>query len=186
MLWGVKTLLDWLREEFPTAKRQNLKRMAAEGRVLVNGRVVRRLDVVVKPEDLVVVTAGVKKAAPALPFPVVYEDEDVLVINKPAGLLTSTGPREKRPTALAYAREYDGRIELVHRLDREASGLLVFAKNGRALASLKRQLFYHTMGRVYHAVVSPVPGKAEGKIESLLAERADGTVHSVRQNGQAR
>lgn len=178
------TLLDRLREQFPQAKRQNLKRMVQDGRVLVNGMAARRLDQVLQEKDRVIVQPGAKKEAPRLPFPIVYEDEDVLVINKPARLLTSTVPREKRPTALAYARAYDPRIELVHRLDREASGLVVFAKNHRALASLKRQFFYHSVTRIYHAVVSPPPAKESGRIEALLEERKDGSVHSVRRGGQ--
>jgi 23S rRNA pseudouridine1911/1915/1917 synthase len=178
------TLLDRLREKFPQAKRQNLKRMVEDGRVLVNGVAARRLDQALQEQDRVVVQPGAKKEAPSVPFPIVYEDDDVLVINKPARLLTSTVPREKRPTVLAYLRGYDPRIELIHRLDREASGLVVFAKNHRALASLKRQFFHHSVTRIYHAVVSPPPIKETARIETFLEERKDGSVHSIRRGGQ--
>jgi 23S rRNA pseudouridine1911/1915/1917 synthase len=122
---------------------------------------------------------------PKLPFEIVFEDRDILVIDKPAGLLTSTVPREKRPTALAMVRQYstDSRIGLIHRLDREASGLLVFAKNAMAFASLKKQFANHTAGRIYLAIVSPLPKKTEGRIESRLIESADGTVHTTTHRG---
>jgi RluA family pseudouridine synthase len=125
-----------------------------------------------------------------LPFEIIFEDADILVIDKPAGLLTSTNPRERRPTALAAAREYlaatdrRAKIGLIHRLDRDASGLLVFSKNPRAFASLKRQFFNHTVDRVYLAVVSPPPKEKKGRIESSLVEWADGSVHSTRLRGR--
>src|SRR4051794_14962617 len=106
-----RTLLDCLVERFPAAKKQTLKRMAAGGRVLVNDRVVRRLDVSVGESDRLTVldrppageaTGPARPAGPRLPaVDVVYEDADLLVVNKPAGVLTSTTPKEWRPTLLA-------------------------------------------------------------------------------------
>jgi 23S rRNA pseudouridine1911/1915/1917 synthase len=179
------TLLERLRENFPNAKRQNLKRMVEDRRVLINESPASRLDQKVSREDRVVV-APVKKISARLPFRIVYEDTEILVIDKPAGWLTSTVPGEKRPTVISAVDEYLSRTDraakagLVHRLDRDASGLLVFAKNNRGLASLKRQFFYHTVDRVYHAIVSPGPREDEGKIDSRLIERADGSVRSTR------
>ena len=71
-------------------------------------------------------------------------------------------------------------VGLIHRLDRDASGLLVFSKTSAAYASLKKQFFHHTVTRIYHATVSPAPKKDSARIESRLIERADGTVHSTR------
>src|SRR4051812_44604165 len=116
---------------------------------------------------------------------IIHEDADVLVIDKPGGLLTSTVPREKLPTALAMVREHlaetdpRARAGLIHRLDRDASGLLVFSKNQPAYDSLKTQFFKHTVERVYTAVVHGVPDPPRGRIESRLIERADGSVHST-------
>lgn len=121
---------------------------------------------------------------------IVYEDEDLLVVNKQAGLLTSTVPRERRPTLLAQVREYvaarepRARIGLIHRLDRDASGLLIFSKNHAAYRSLKSQFFHHAVRREYRAVVHGVPRPPAGRIETRLVERADGTVHSTRQAGK--
>ena len=121
-----------------------------------------------------------------MPFRIMFEDDDVLVVDKPAGLLTSTVPRERRPTLLAAVRGYvmaqapRARVGLIHRLDRDASGLLVFSKDDLAYQSLKSQFFHHTVERVYLAVTQGVPNPRQGRIESRLQERADGTVYSTR------
>ncbi len=180
-------LLDRLRRDFPSAKRQTLKRMVQDRRVLINRVPAAKLTQVIQPTDQIVVGPAKKVAKPALPFPIIFEDADILVIDKPAGLLTSTVPREPRPTALAAVNRYlqatapGARVGLIHRLDRDASGLLVFSKNSAAYASLKRQFFHHTVTRIYHAIVSPAPRQDSGRIESRLVERANGTVHSTRQ-----
>lgn len=121
---------------------------------------------------------------------IVFEDDDILVANKPAGLLTATNAREKRPTLLALVREHvqarhpRAQIGLIHRLDRDAAGLLVFSKNHNAYLSLKKQFFEHSVRREYSAIVHGVPKEASGRIESRLVERADGTVHATRQSGK--
>jgi 23S rRNA pseudouridine1911/1915/1917 synthase len=117
---------------------------------------------------------------------IVHEDPDVLVMDKPAGLLTSTVPREKRPTALAMVREHlsehepHARVGLIHRLDRNASGLLVFSKNHEAYRSLKQQFFEHTVDRVYMALVHGKLNPSSGRIRSRLVELPDGTVRSTK------
>ena len=195
------TLLDWLVQRYPTAKRQTLKQMVAAGRVRVNGAVAvaGELKQPIAPSDRVEVSdrpmparrppagRGAASAAPGRPpFRVVHEDADVLVVDKPAGLLTSTVPREPRPTLLAAVRAHvaarvpRARVGLIHRLDRDASGLLVFSKNDAAYRSLKTQFFHHTVERTYLAVVHGVPQPPEGRIETRLVERADGVVYAPR------
>lgn len=117
-------------------------------------------------------------------FEIIHEDPDVIVVNKPAGLLTSTVPREKRPTLLKLLRdelarrEPRARVGVIHRLDRDASGLLVFSKNHESYRSLKEQFFKHTVQRVYFALVRGKPPQREGKIRSRLVELPDGSVRT--------
>ncbi len=114
----------------------------------------------------------------------------VLVIHKPAGLLTSTVPREKRPTALAIISRYlhdtdpEANLGLIHRLDRDASGLLVFSKAPEVFTSLKHQFYKHHVRREYIAITRGVPTPPAGRIESFLTEAPDGTVRSTRRPGK--
>lgn len=189
----MQTLFEWLIGRYPSASRQTLRRMVADGRVSINGLAARSLKIPVGEGDRVVVAERRRPGPPTLaPLEVIHEDDDVLVVNKPAGLLTSTVARERRPTAIAVVRRYlacrepRSRPGVVHRLDRDASGLLVFTKNDRAFASLKRQFFHHSVDREYLAVVHGRPQPPSGRIQSLLSERPDGTVKQTRRRRKAR
>ncbi len=119
---------------------------------------------------------------------IVYEDRDLLVVNKPAGMLTASGPRDKRPT-LWRAVQLRGmmmrqKVGIIHRLDRDAAGLLVFSKNDDAYQSLKKQFFRHTVERMYMAIVHGTPKPPSGSIRSRLVEWKDGTVHSTKRPGK--
>jgi 23S rRNA pseudouridine1911/1915/1917 synthase len=107
---------------------------------------------------------------------IVFEDPALIVIDKPAGLLTVGTETERSQTAYAALREYANvkkpqeKIFVVHRLDREASGLLVFAKTVQAKQRLQDQFKDHTAGRSYIAVVEGRPPKDQFTIQSYLAE----------------
>ena len=183
------TILQWLTSRFPNASRQTLKRMVANGTVFVDGRPAARLTQIY--EDAARVTlrqphkSDTARSPARRPYRIIFEDGDILVVEKPPGLLTSTVPREKRPTLLAMLRrdlaagQPGARLGLIHRLDRDAGGLLIFSKNNAAYQSLKRQFFIHSVGRVYTAIVHGHPNPPAGRIASRLVERADGTVHST-------
>jgi 23S rRNA pseudouridine1911/1915/1917 synthase len=186
-------LVDWLVQRYPAAKRQTLKRMLESGRVRVNGRLARRLKQEVGEGDRIEVDESGRRQGErggVRALPIVFEDGDVLVVNKPPGLLTSTVPREPRPTLLAMVREHvaakepTARVGLIHRLDRDASGLLVFSKNNEAYESLKKQLFDRTIDRVYTAIVEGKPPEAKGRIRTRLVELTDGTVRSTKAEGK--
>lgn len=192
---ATRTVLDHLREQFPAAKMLTLRRMIAAKRVRINGKPARSLKQEITTGATVLVSdTGVESARATLPpaaklnpLKVIHEDADVLVVFKPADLLTSTVPGEKRATALAIVREYlsatdpNARLGLIHRLDRDAAGLLVFSKNAEAYESLKSQFFHHTVDREYEAIVRGRVKPRAGRIESRLVERADGSVHSTKQ-----
>jgi 23S rRNA pseudouridine1911/1915/1917 synthase len=195
-------LLDYLLQKFPASKRTTLKRMVEARRVTVNGRPAKRLKQAVGPDDKIELLDRPKSASRAsrigqreggpLPFPILHEDEDLLVIVKPAGLLTSTNEREKRPTVAAMLKAYlaatspDAKLGIIHRLDRDASGLLVFSKNNVAFQSLKSQFYHHTVERLYTAVIEGLPTPKSGTIENLLYELPTGLVVQItdRSKGQ--
>ncbi|HSZ57190.1 MAG TPA: RluA family pseudouridine synthase [Tepidisphaeraceae bacterium] len=183
-------LLQWLTRKYPLAKRQTFKRMVESRRVRINGRAAVKLNQPLAPDDQIEVRDPTPLAPPAKLPGLIFEDDDILVVDKPAGLLTSTVARERRPTLLARVRQYvaqsnpQSRVGLIHRLDRDASGLIVFSKNERAFRSLKNQFFDRTAGREYRAVAHGTPDPPVGRIQTNLVERADGTVHSTRQAGK--
>lgn len=179
-------LEDHLRVLFPTAKRTTLKQMVQTGRVRLGGVALRRLSEELPEGAKVEVLARAPEPARHRrgELDIIYEDDDLLVVNKPPGLLTATVPNEKRPTLLAKVAEYlertspRCRMGLIHRLDKDARGLLVFSKHPDAYHSLKEQLKARQMGREYHAVVLGAMPQASGRIESNLLEATDGKVSS--------
>lgn len=116
---------------------------------------------------------------------VIFEDDSVIVIDKPEGLLTMSTDREKSRTAYTWLRAYlsnkkpPQKLFIVHRLDREASGLLVFAKSSEAKERLQDQFKDHSAGRQYIAVVEGHVKADEFTIRSYLAENAAYRVYST-------
>ena len=123
---------------------------------------------------------------------VLHEDEAIVVINKPSGLLTIATENEKRETAYyllnAYFKERNptrpDRIFIVHRLDRETSGLIVFAKNEATKKKLQDD--WEHAEKKYYAVVEGLPKQREGKIESYLNETKAFKVYSDAMSDQAK
>jgi len=117
---------------------------------------------------------------------VVHEDADVIVVDKPAGLLSIATESERERTA--YAQVFDllksrrppARPFVVHRLDREASGLLVLAKNPEAKRSLQAQFHEHTAARTYAAVVSGLVAADRSTLRSYLRENAAHTTYETK------
>lgn len=117
---------------------------------------------------------------------VIHEDNDVIVVEKPAGLLTMATEKERTRTLYALLRAHANlkkppeKIFIVHRLDREASGLLVFAKTFEAKEHLQNQFKDHSAGRRYVAVVEGRVSPQNFTIKSHLAENAAFRVYSTK------
>jgi tRNA pseudouridine32 synthase/23S rRNA pseudouridine746 synthase/23S rRNA pseudouridine1911/1915/1917 synthase len=116
---------------------------------------------------------------------ILYEDRDILVVNKPAGLLTMGTDRDKTRTAYFFLTAYvrkgysksRNRIFIVHRLDRETSGVVIFAKNAEAKFRLQDQ--WHDTEKKYLAVVHGQCAKTSGTITTYLAENKAHIVYST-------
>jgi 23S rRNA pseudouridine1911/1915/1917 synthase len=146
----------------------------------VNGTAVTRFDHPLRPGDTVAI-AGEPIRPTATGLPVVYEDGHLVVIDKPAGLLTVATDAEKEDTAFVRLRQQlgdRGRPFVVHRLDRETSGLLLFAKSAAIRDRL--QIGWEAVTKTYLAVVDGTPRPSEGVIENLLSEGRDLRVRAVR------
>ena len=169
------TLTTRLRALFPEASGRSLKQWLESGRIEVNGRVCRDGRIMVGPRDRVVLgTRG------RVPFPrgvgLVHEDAAIVVVDKQPGLLSMATERERERTAYRLLWNYlaaqrpRARPFIVHRLDRETSGLLVFAKSEAAKRHLQAQFEARTVERVYIALVRGRVRREAGTLESRLVE----------------
>ncbi len=179
------TLIDFLTGLGYT--RTKVKQLLKHRAITVNDRVVTRIDHALSIRDSIALDAKPKPGAEILEasgISVVYEDDAVIVINKPSGLLTIATEKEKRETAYyllnAYFKERNpsrpDRIFIVHRLDRETSGLIVFAKDEAAKHRLQKD--WNDAEKKYYAVVEGIPKDPEGRVESYLSETTAFKVYS--------
>src|SRR4029079_13894007 len=185
--------------------RSRLQRLIELGRIRINDQVVRPSQKI-KPGDKI--TMDVPKPEPlerqgeAIPLEVLFEDEHLLVLNKPSGIVVHPAPGNWTGTlvnALLHYFQVSGgtvssvggkeRPGLVHRLDKDTSGVMVIAKTDQAHRHLSGQFKQHTITRVYEALVWGVPKKGHGLIDlaigrdskehKKLSARTASTQHNV-------
>ena len=169
-------LIERLQALYPGASRRSLKQWLAGSRVRVNGAVVVRGDVEIGDEDRVHLASAPPPPCP-MPLRLVHEDDDILVVDKPSGLLSIATERERERTAYRLLRDWvtrrgarAARLFIVHRLDRETSGLIVFAKSIAAKQHLQAQFAARTAERVYVALAEGVVRPDEGSLTGHLVE----------------
>ena len=176
-----QALIDALSRLFPDSSKTTLRQMLQTGRVRVNGEVEKNAKRDLEAADLIDVAE--KEVHRNLPegLAILHEDRDVIVVLKAHGLLTVPTERERDTTVQAYLNAYlkKERIQVVHRLDRETSGVLVFAKNAHAREQLKEQFAAHTTDRLYVAIVEGEMDPEAGTFRSYLREMKDLKMVSV-------
>ncbi len=161
------------------ATRNKIQNAARAGNILVNEHPVKQ-NYKVKPGDIVSIVLTyppqkVELIAEDIPTEIVYEDEDVIVVNKAAGMVVHPGYANYTGTLLNALLHYfeknneEEQPHLVHRIDKDTSGLLLVAKNELAQSRLARQFFDHTVERKYQALVWGDFEEDKGKIEGNLA-----------------
>ena len=193
-------LLEFLLRKCNTS-RNNVKSLLVRRQVLVNGRVVTQYNFMLAKDDEVKLSkrptkdgaaatqsAGrAQKAAapkPRISLKVIYEDEDFIAIDKPAGLLSVESDKE---TDCAYGHVLDylqrqdknARPFILHRIDKETSGVLVFAKNVKIHSMLKMHWSEQVQLREYCAVVEGIPEEKSGTIISYLKENVNNLMYST-------
>jgi 23S rRNA pseudouridine1911/1915/1917 synthase len=177
-------LLDALAQLYPDSSRTTLRQMLQNGRVRMNGDTEKDARRVIDPDEILEVIAKSDQRVLPPGIAILHEDRDVIVILKSQGLLTVATEREREATAQAYLNAYLGsagedRVQVVHRLDRDTSGVLVFAKNFFARERLKEQFMIHSVERIYVAIIEGAIEPPEGTIESNLFEQRDLKMVSV-------
>ncbi len=169
----------WLSARLPDLSRTRIKSLIEQGRVVSAGVTIADASAKVKAgQDFAV---AVPPDAPAEPeaqdiaLDVVYEDGDLIVIDKPAGMVVHPAPGSPDHTLVNALLAHCGeslsgiggvrRPGIVHRIDKDTSGLLVVAKNDRAHHALSEQFAAHTLERAYKALVWGMPNPTQGDIE---------------------
>ncbi|MBO7458066.1 MAG: RluA family pseudouridine synthase [Paludibacteraceae bacterium] len=191
----------YLATHMTNTSRNRIQTAADAGNVWVNGQAVAS-NYRVKPGDVIQVLLDHEPrdytvTPENIPLDIVYEDDDLLVVNKPAGLVVHPGHGNYEHTLLhALAWHFqtisnnvkqrqtldinNPDIGLVHRIDKDTSGLLLIAKTPEAIAHLARQFFDHTTERTYNALVWGTFKEDSGTIEGALArDNRDRTIYRV-------
>lgn len=177
-------LLDFLYRAMPQRKKTSVKSLLKYGQVMVDGEVTAQFDTPLAPG----MSVRVNHTRPFVVFynrrlKLVYEDDDILVVNKGYGLLSMGNDKIKEGTAYSILREYvktkDPRDKLfiVHRLDQHTSGLMVFAKSVEAKENLQHNWNNMVLRRQYVCVVEGKLLPPEGIVSGLLAENAQHMVY---------
>ena len=169
----------FLSRALPDLSRARLQALIKNGNVTHNGLTIRDPNYRVKPGESYAVTvpppAAANPVAQEIPLSIVHEDDDLIVIDKPAGLVVHPAAGNVDGTLVNALLAHCGaslpgiggvaRPGIVHRLDKDTSGLLVVAKNERAMRSLAKQFAAHAVERAYNAIVWGKPRARTGMIE---------------------
>jgi len=162
--------------------RSNLKKIIEKKQVKINGSIIESPSKKLKKNDYVEVNLISKDETKILPtkikLNIVHEDRDILVLNKPAGMVVHPGAGNHQNTLVnALIYKYKKKLStingnmrpgIVHRIDKETSGLLVVAKNNKAHSNLGQQFSDHTINRTYHALAWGVLRPLSGRIETSI------------------
>ncbi len=181
-------LLAFLFERLPEVKKTKVRNWLKHDSVLVNDRVCTQFNLALQPGDIVSIRSERDvRTASTLPksMKIHYEDEHLIVIDKPKNLLAIASEAEREKTAYVYLTDYvrggnprgKERIFIVHRLDRETSGLMVFARTGEAKELLQEN--WDQGEKHYQAVVEGGPKDDAGTLQSWLDENNPYKVYSV-------
>lgn len=176
---------QYLAQEFPTLSRSQLKKLIQAGKVLVANQRVKPNTAIEAGDWISLHLSGPQHEAPTaetIPLDIIYEDTDLVVVNKPAGMVVHPGPGHGSGTLVnallalypdlaalrQTATDTSDRPGIVHRLDQDTSGLIVVARTAEALKSLQRQFKSRTVEKTYLALVSGNLPAPEGVIDVPL------------------
>lgn len=163
------TLLEALTQLAPESSKNTLRSWVKEGRVTVDGNSVTHAALPLVPGQEVAI--GQRKKFLESGIEILYEDRDLVVIDKPSGLLSVAAQFDKELTAHALLKaHYRKQVSVVHRLDQDTSGVMLFALNETTADLLKKLFETHAIQRSYSAIVEGVVTTSSGTWKSYLYE----------------
>ena len=167
-------LIEFLKKTFSNLSKNSVKSLLHNEKVFVNGNMTTKYNYELNIGDVVEIREKVAKN-----IDIIYEDKDIIVINKPSGLLTVATEKEKNKTAYHLVMEYlkkknkNNRIFIIHRLDKDTSGIIMFAKNERAKHLYQDNWNDIVKKRCYYAVIDGKMENKEGTIKSYSKENGN-------------
>lgn len=183
-------LMLFLLEKLPGQARNNIKSLLTHRQVQVDGEVITQYNHPLKTGQMVTINWSLIRNEPgSRGLKILYEDSEIIVIDKPAGMLSIATDKEKERTAYHELTEYvrqsdpENRIFIVHRLDRDTSGVMLFAKNEPAKRLLQDNWKDIIVDRAYVAVVEGQVQYREGTVKSWLKETKTRLMYSSAKAG---
>ena len=177
-------LLDYLNNNLDMPKKR-IKQYLTHGSIFVNNNKTTKYNFKLIPGMNIIIDTD-NKNKKTLPFDILFEDEHIIVVNKPSGLLTIATEKEKEKTLFHIVREYlvsknqYARVFIVHRLDKDTSGIVVLAKDEKTKNKLQENWNEYVSIREYVAVVHGKPKKDEDKIVQKLKETKTNLVYTTK------
>lgn len=171
-------LLPFLQQQFPESSNRTLRQWLKVGRILVDGKAAHRADMQIGVGQQVEVAKKVQPARGG--FEILYRDQHIVVVNKPEGMLSVATDYQSFGTMHDHLKKecYPKRVFPVHRLDRETTGVMVFALSKEAQTALKEQFEKREVKKTYLAIFEGTLEKREGEWKSYLKEEQNLTVKS--------
>ena len=177
-------LLDYLYNNLDMPKKR-IKQYLTHGSIFVNNNKTTKYNFKLIPGMNIIIDTD-NKNKKTLPFDILFEDGHIIVVNKPSGLLTIANEKEKEKTLFHIVREYlvsknqYARVFIVHRLDKDTSGIVVLAKDEKTKNKLQENWNEYVSIREYVAVVHGKPKKDEDKIVQKLKETKTNLVYTTK------
>jgi len=183
-------LMEFLLIKMPSQGRNNIKSLLTHRQVQVDAKVVTRYNHLLQVgQEVTIHWAIIRDEGPTTGLKILYEDSEMIIIDKPAGLLSIASDQEKLNTAYRQLRDYvsssnpEDRIFIVHRLDRDTSGVMMFVKNETLKHELQDTWKDTVIDRAYIAVVEGKIPDAQGTIKSWLKETKTKLMYSSSREG---
>ncbi|NGX34747.1 MAG: Ribosomal large subunit pseudouridine synthase D [Candidatus Anoxychlamydiales bacterium] len=173
------TIFEALKKIFPDSSNTTLRNLIKKRRVYVDNVLIENAKEIIEKNKTISICEIIKKSPSGIK--IIYEDNDILVINKPESLLCVPLDEVKTENALSILRKFYStkNIFVVHRIDKKTSGVMMFAKNQRAVDKLNVMFKNHELKRSYLAIVEGNLKENEGAWKSYLVENKEYNVRSV-------
>ena len=184
-------LLEFLLKTFSSQSRNSVKSLLSSHRVSVNGAPVTQFNFKLTPKDVVIITKTPIKKKIRHNLPIIFENDELIVINKPSKLLSVPSDNEKGSTAFRMVNDYlqqkdkHNRAYIVHRIDEDTSGVLMFAKSEKIAHLLTDKDNWNQLvtKRGYYAVVEGVMENKSGTVKSYLKKNSQNMMYSSKKPG---